>query len=477
MKNVNLEIKRMLSLLETKMGNVKPLISEQLEDEFTGTSGSPTDILRRVLGSGCLTNKGASNIGSIQRWADKYVELVNKNGNTPISGGDEYIKFNMPDREGRNALFFLFGKRGRGPEGSLYLLKRTQNKAIRGEAGFNDPHFLEDALKCKEFEAEKSVTSDVTNLTADQETRVKELVGPSGAKETGFSYTTKRPNSGVGTRYIAVDLNSGKGSDGKEYIKKTSVDSLKLDFPTPNKYFIWVDLGQEVRLRDLPKDVEILLFKMGYTREQPPIGSAEEYQGITLKELCTRDGCSPGLQKYADEVEGGRQVWPMTSSQREDAEKTYNIDIKTREEMVSSSGSGRETRRGIKDVKKLNANKDSCRSAFQVLGECARSNSDASCSQYIQNVDITKGMNYTDAVMSLKDLVRECDNQDIKLTGFFGGGKSFEQIRQDLQKSTSKFSPYSSAEKREISLEESLTRNIRNTIKEHILRDRRRRGF
>jgi hypothetical protein len=475
MKDVNFEIKRMLSLLESTMGNVKPLLSEQVEDEFSGGENTAENTLKRVLGSGCLTNKGAKNISGIQRWSAEYVGWVNKNNNTTIQPGELYVKFKMNDKNGREGAFYLFGKRGRGPEGTLYLLKRTQNSTTSGQEGFDQPHFIEDALKCPEFEISKSVTSDVTNLTADQEVRVKELVDAAGAKETNFSYTTKRPTSGVGKRYIAVDLNTGVGSDGRQYIKKTAVDTLKTDFPTPGKYYIWVDLGQEERLRDLPKDVEMLLFQMGYTREQPPIGSAEEYQVTTLKELCKRDVCEGGLKQYADDVEVGRRVWPMTAKQREDAERTYNIDIKTREEMVSSSGSGRQTRRGIKDIKKLNANKDSCRSAFQVLGECARSNSDASCSQYIQNVDITKGMQYTDAVMSLKDLVRECDTQGVKLTGVFGGGKSFEQIRQDLQKSTSKFSPYSSAEKREISLEESLTKNIRNTINEHVLRDRKRR--
>lgn len=472
MKNVNFEIKRMLSLLESKMGDVKPLLSEQLDNEFTGESNSPTDGLRKVLGTGCLTKKGASNISAIQRWRDQNVEYVNKNGNTPVTAGEEYIRFNMPNREGKNASFYLFGKRGKGPEGTFYLLRRTQNNARRGEEGFNDPHFIEDALKCPEFEISKSVTSDVTNLTADQEFRVKELVGPSGAVETGFSYTTKRPASGVGTKFIPVDLNTGKGNDGKQYIKKTSVDGLKLDFPTPGKYYIWVSLGQEERLRDLPKDVEILLFKMGYTREQPSIGSAEELQGTTLKQLCTKYRCEGGLKQYADDVEGGRRVWPMTSAQRDAAEKTHNIDIKTREEMVSSSGSGRETRRGTKQIKKQNANKDSCRSAFQVLGDCARSNSDEMCSKYVENVSITKGMNYTDAIMSLKDLAIQCDVQNIKLTGLFGGGKSFEQIRQELKTTNSKFSPYSTEGKKEISLEESLIRNIRNTINEHILINR-----
>jgi hypothetical protein len=64
MKKIDLEIKRMLSLLETKMGNVKPLLSEQLEDsdssDKVNDATNPEGILTRMKETGCLTNKGAT---------------------------------------------------------------------------------------------------------------------------------------------------------------------------------------------------------------------------------------------------------------------------------------------------------------------------------------------------------------------------------------------------------------------------------
>ena len=68
MKNVNLEIKRMLSLVESKMGNVKPLLSEQSENTGQGNTMSPEDVLTRVIETGCLTNKGARDINNITKY-------------------------------------------------------------------------------------------------------------------------------------------------------------------------------------------------------------------------------------------------------------------------------------------------------------------------------------------------------------------------------------------------------------------------
>ena len=229
MKKVDLEIKRMLSLLESNLGNVKPLLSEQLDTEDKGgqTQGmSKEDTLTRVKETGCLTNKGATNVSDIGRWQAKYVPLVNKNGLTTIETGEPYIKFDMKDKNGDPGQFFVFGKRGRGPEGSLYLLKRTGNRVFQqGAEGFDKPYFIEDALRCAEFEKSKSEVSQDVKMTADQITRRDDILR-SGAMETGYSYTTEKPASGVGKRYIAVDLNTGIGTDGKQYIKKTAVDSL-----------------------------------------------------------------------------------------------------------------------------------------------------------------------------------------------------------------------------------------------------------
>ena len=52
--NVNNEIKRMMSLLESELGNVKPLITE---DDVTPIEDT-TSPLKRALAVGCFTNKG-----------------------------------------------------------------------------------------------------------------------------------------------------------------------------------------------------------------------------------------------------------------------------------------------------------------------------------------------------------------------------------------------------------------------------------
>ncbi len=54
--NISEEIKRMMSLLDSKMGNVKPLISEENEPNVESVSG-PEDILKRAISTGCWTNK------------------------------------------------------------------------------------------------------------------------------------------------------------------------------------------------------------------------------------------------------------------------------------------------------------------------------------------------------------------------------------------------------------------------------------
>ena len=474
MKKIDLEIKRILSLVESKFGNVKPLLSEQLEDigstNKTNDIANPEGILTRMKETGCLTNKGATKITDIGRWQAKYLGLVNKNGNTQIAAGDPYVKFEMRDKEGDTGQFFVFGKKGRGPEGTFYLLKRTGNKVFQpGVEGYEKPHFTEHALRCPEFTQGKSEISQDVKLTADQIARRDDIL-KSGAIETGYSYTTERPTSGVGKRYIAVDLNTGIGTDGKQYIKKTAVDSLVNVFPTPGRFFIWVDLGQEERLRDMPTDVEKLLATMGYTREQPPIGSTEEYKGTTLKQLCSNGDCSPGLLDYANSVEGGRRVWPMTTKQKEDAEKKFGVKVSDYKSFVATSAGGREARKAVSKVQSQYADKDSCRAAITVLHACMKTNDDGQCADTI-NTTYAKNYQggekqYFDTILTLKELVKKCEAQNVKLSGLMGG-KNYESMRDDLRKSTSKFSPYSNTDKRDISLEESLTKNIRNTIKEH----------
>lgn len=484
MKRVDLEIKRMLSLLETKIGDVKPLLNEQFDKENTGdqTKGmSKEDILTRVKETGCLTSKGANKVSDINRWQSKYLPLVNKNNLTPIESGEPYVMFEMKDKNGDLGQFYVFGKKGRGPEGTLYLLKRTGNRVFQqGAEGFDKPHFIEDALRCDEFTQGKSDISQDVKLTADQMARREDLLR-SGAMETGYSYTTQRPTSGIGKRYIAVDLNTGTGTDGKQYIKKTEVDSLKNVFPTPNRFFIWVDLGQEERGIDIPTEVEKLLATMGYTRQKPLPGTPEAAKPTTVKQLCKTAGtCDDSLKEYADSVEGDRQIWPMTTKQKQDAEAKFNIKVSDYKSFVATSAGGREARKAVGKVQSQYADKDSCRAAITVLHACMKTNDDGQCADTI-NTTYAKNYQpgdkqYLDTILTLKELVNKCDAQDVKLSGFWGG-KSYDSMKDELKKSTSKFSPYGTAEKRDISLEESLTRNIRNTIREHARKNMRSRRY
>lgn len=483
MKRVDLEIKRMLSLLETKMGDVKPLLSEQLDDsdrsDKTNNTSTPEGILTRVKETGCLANKNATNISDITRWEAKYLPLVNKNNLTPVSAGEPYLKFVMKDKNGDNGRFYLFGKKGKGPTGTLYLLKQTSNKVFQqGAEGFERPHFEEHALRCPEFEIAKSDISQDVKLTADQIQRRDDILR-SGAIEANRSFTTERPLSGVGTRYVAVDLNTGIGKDGKQYITKLAVDGLKNVFPTPDKYYIWVELGQEERGIDIPKEVEKLLATMGYTRQKPLPGTPEASKGTSVKELCKTSGnCDDSLQEYADTVEGDRQIWPMTAKQKQEAETKFNIKVSDYKSFVATSAGGREARKAAKNIQSQYADKDSCRAAITVLHACMKSNDDGQCADTI-NATYAKNYQegdkqYFDTLLKLKELTKKCES--VKLTGLIGG-KNYETMRDELRKSTSKFSPYGTVEKRDISLEESLTRNIRSTIKEHARKNTRSRRY
>jgi hypothetical protein len=482
MENLNFELKRILSIMESKAGETKPFIFEQetLGSDELKSDTDPKSVLQRVINTGCLTNKKGSNISEVLSFQPKFVELVNKDVKSKVTSGEPYLRFDMKDKEGNEGRFYLFGRKGSGNEGTLMLLQFTGNKSQKGETGYEKPHFIERALRCPEFSLSQSVTSDVTNLTADQEQRVRQLVGASGVQETGFSYTTKKPEPGSETLYEPVDLSTGKEvNTGFQRININKVDGLKKEFPESGKFFIWVDKGSTERKSNLPEVVETFLLKLGFTRQEPTdIDSAEAGQGTTLKEICSKKAglCNAQMLKYANEIEGDRKVWPMNDTQRAEAEAKYKIDIKTPEELTSASSSGKRTRKDIESVEKAMATKDSCRSAIEILSKCVRYNNDSDCEKFIKASDITTGMGLNSGLIKLHDLVKRCDVQFPTLTGLLGlTGKSFEESRKELKKSNSKYSPYSSASPSKVQLEQSLTKSIRNTILEHIVKDRIRR--
>ena len=157
------------------------------------------------------------------------------------------------------------------------------------------------------------------------------------------------------------------------------------------------------------------------------------------------------IQKYG----GSLAVWPSKSEGYKD--------------MGDMSAGGRGSTRGIKDVQKTEANKRSCRTAINALYNCVKSNSDSSCENYIKVAFNEEGKQtppYLQAMDNLKNQINMCDNLNINV-----GGK-YEDMWGELKKTSSRFSPYSSGQKSSTTLEESLLRNIRSTIKEHARKGR-----
>jgi hypothetical protein len=467
MENINLEIKRMLGLLESKIGDVKPILSERIylkEDDGAISFNTPEEWLQWISGpAGCLTSKGVTKKSQIQNIKPESVKMFMDAGIKTVKAGEPYITFDMKDKNGDEKQFLVFGRRNN--QGKFNLIKRDKGKT---------PEFTQSVLSCEEqLKGEKSFVSDIKNLSQEQSRRVEELIGPSGAKETGFSYVKNRPESGIGTLYEPVDLNTGMGvNNNKQYIKKTSLDGLKQEFTEPGKYFIWVNLGQEVRGIDIPVEVEAMLKRMGYTRQQPSPGTPEAKNPKTVKELCKGGDCDDVLQRYANEIEGDRTIWPMNAKQKEEA-KTQGITVSDYKSFVTTSASGREARKSVKDIQSQYADKDSCRAAITVLHACMSSDADDECADTINQTYSSnyKGNEneYFDTLGTLKKLVKKCDRVNLK--GFLGiGGKDYETMFNELKTSTNRFSPNAQTNKASqeagTQLEESLSRSIRLSLNE-----------
>jgi hypothetical protein len=167
MKNIDLNIKRMLSLLESKMGDVKPLINEQ----FIPTSFLPKQDwilakeseawLKWIITSGCITNiPGAtgSKIGDITKTTSE--NLPGTNPNEPLIIVTNFKRINNIGKEIPTNLYILGKKSREGKEGYFKLFLRTQG---------DESPYLEGQLNCSvEYKDETtSVASKVRSINVE----------------------------------------------------------------------------------------------------------------------------------------------------------------------------------------------------------------------------------------------------------------------------------------------------------------------
>ena len=453
--SISNEIKRMMSLLESELGNVKPLITEQGEPPIE-VLDSP---LKRAVNVGCWTKKGYTiSDPKIYQLGKDYLYAFSKVA-PGVQAGDSFMKIATPD--GRDLYMFEIPSTdpvalAKNPKAYL-AVNRTAVKAS------NDPnlnYLAAHGWYCDEFNVTQNLASQRNNLTADQQQQIDILLSALGTQDTGYSFFKTKPEDG--RNYVKIDLATGTGDDGVNYIDKFNLSTRIGPFKSqPNKFFIWSNVGTQEKLYDIPVEVESFLSTLGFTRTRPKPGTAEIRSQTTLKALCDGQGkayCDPAVMDYI-KTDGGRLIWRMSPEQEKVAGNVSYKDIVAQQKELGRGGA----KQGLKDLDKQKANKPACQAAIQQLSNCEKYGTDEDCAEALGLAGVDAS--YAQVLDDTKKLVKTCVQNEVSL-GMFS--KNLKAQLSQLQGSTSPYGLRVATTQTPRSLEESLNNSIKSVISETI---------
>ena len=453
--SISNEIKRMMSLLESELGNVKPLITEQGEPPIE-VLDSP---LKRAVNVGCWTKKGYTvSDPKIYQLGKDYLYAFSKVA-PGVQAGDSFMKIATPD--GRDLYMFEIPSTdpvalAKNPKAYL-AVNRTAVKAS------NDPnlnYLAAHGWYCDEFNVTQNLASQRNTLTADQQQQIDILLSALGTQDTGYSFFKTKPEDG--RNYVKIDLATGTGDDGVNYIDKFNLSTRIGPFKSqPNKFFIWSNVGTQEKLYDIPVEVESFLSTLGFTRTRPKPGTAEIRSQTTLKALCDGQGkayCDPAVMDYI-KTDGGRLIWRMSPEQEKVAGNVSYKDIVAQQKDLGRGGA----KQGLKDLDKQKANKPACQAAIQQLSNCEKYGTDEDCAEALGLAGVDAS--YAQVLDDTKKLVKTCVQNEVSL-GMFS--KNIKAQLSQLQGSTSPYGLRVATTQTPRSLEESLNNSIKSVISETI---------
>jgi hypothetical protein len=422
--NISEEIKRIMSLLESEMGNVKPLITEEGEVPVTPVDGGE-GILMKAINTGCWTNKNytfsdgtkitpfaKSNKDKISSVNDNYLYALNKiDPNIKVSTPFVKLKANGID-------VYMFGTITTNPQypGAYLAVVKNINAPKQTTANPNpNQNYLEShGWECAEFKATQGATTQESRMTEDQVIAVKELTSGLNQKNDGYSYYTTKSEV-EGNQYNTIDLKTGGGV--------IPIDRLGAFQTSPaNTFFIYQMAGKKTDKGDTVKSVEDALAFLGYTNVRPTdLNSMEAQNGKMVGEFCKMYDCTRNLA-LQDYVNGNPKlmVYPMNDEQKQVAKDKglYTFDSGDIEQGAKMSR--RDRKRGEKEFGKTKADRKSCITAISILGTCAKFNNDKDCQNYIKqqaaNGSITLPTDesgkpisaYTPIVNAYKEILGNC---------------------------------------------------------------------
>ena len=453
--SISNEIKRMMSLLESELGNVKPLITEQGEPPIE-VLDSP---LKRAVNVGCWTKKGYTvSDPKIYQLGKDYLYAFSKIAPS-VQAGDSFMKIATPD--GRDLYMFEIPSTdpvalAKNPKAYL-AVNRT---AVKASTDPNLNYLAAHGWYCDEFNVTQNLASQQNNLTADQQQQIDILLSDLGTQDTGYSFFKTKPEDG--RNYVKIDLATGTGDDGVNYIDKFNLSTRIGPFKSqPNKFFIWSDVGTQEKLYDIPVEVESFLSTHGFTRTMPKPGTAEIRSQTTLKALCDGQGkayCDPAVMEYI-KTDGGRRIWKMSPEQAKVAGNVSYKDIVAQQKELGRGGA----KQGLKDLDKQKANKPACQAAIQQLSNCEKYGTDEDCAEALGLAGVDAS--YAQVLDDTKKLVKTCVQNEVSL-GMFS--KNLKAQLSQLQGSTSPYGLREVTTQTPKSLEESLNNSIKSVISETI---------
>jgi len=419
--NISEEIKRMMSLLESEMGNVKPLITEEGEVPVTPVNGGG-GILMKAINTGCWTNKNytfsdGTKITPFAKSNEDKISSVNDNYLYALNKIDPNIKVGAPfvKLKANGIDVYMFGSLSTNPQypGEYLAITKNINAPQQTTANPNpNQNYLEShGWECPEFKATQNLTSQSVNMSQDQENAVKTLSTPEFIERIGGQiYTTKALGDQV--NYQTIDLATGRDQDGTQLFNSQDMADLKKWFPTPGQFFVYKTAGNLTQRTNVPVEVEKFITRQGYTTQEPGPASAQAGTKTSVAEFCNtvmKGRCNDTMLEYV-RTNGGQSIWEMNQAQRE---KFKSVD--QRGMVAGFEANKRDLKRARKSSQNEFANRKYCNTGIEILTYCSKYNSNSKCEIFMDNL-VAQGAitfpdneaEFEDKIITLKKLLDDC---------------------------------------------------------------------
>lgn len=445
--NISEEIKRMMSLLESETGNVKPLITEEGEVPVTAVD-DPTEVLTRAMfaqvnGKSCWDEKNYvwDKTNPFTMVNENYLYALNK-VDPSIKAGDPFVKVTKDNVE-----YYMFGILSKDIKyiGGYLAVGRNNTPFNKDKPDPNQSYLSSNGWKCNStFNISKNAASQGELLTADQADAINKLTNVKTYLNTlGYKFYTSN-EIGADSNYRKVDVATGKDENGEQKIADQDMDIIKGYGFTPRKFFLYMAVGARTERTDIVKSVQTAIKKMGYTNIEPEDAqSSQALSKTTVAELCGGNKvCAPIIKEYIRN--NNIYIWPMTDQQIADAAKDVinadgtttkgiNVDDQSTFSDKMNNSNRFKINRSMKQGLNSLADKKSCQADIALLDYCNTVNNNGLCEKQIDDMG-EKGLislgqtGFTNKINAIKTLLGFCvKNKEINLN------KKYEGMLTNLQ--------------------------------------------